>query len=122
MSQPKIRDLVRHRLAESHAVHQSDREMVDRIKSASATLALPHEQHIIERSPHLSLRGATASKLRVPATASDNGDGQSAIERRSSLCQLNILFSKYTLEGETGHPAVQTSFSRLRHLRRAGGL
>jgi hypothetical protein len=29
MSQPKIRDLVRCRLAESHAVHQSDSELVD---------------------------------------------------------------------------------------------
>jgi hypothetical protein len=52
-----------------------------------------------------------ANRLRVPATASDNGDGQAAIERRSSLCQLIILFSKYTLEGETGRSAVQTSFS-----------
>ena len=63
-----------------------------------------------------------ANKLRVQATASDNGDGQSAIERRSSLCQLIILFSKYMLEGETARSTVQTSFSRLRHRRRAGGL
>src|SRR5258706_16285993 len=99
MSQPKIRDLMRRRLVDSHAVHHSDREMVNRIKSVSATPALRNEQQRSERSPHLSWRGAMANRLRVPATANDNGDGQPAIERRSSLCQLIILFSKYTLEG-----------------------
>src|SRR5258706_15859651 len=84
----------------------------------------PYGMSSREVSGHHTFRGEAQwqNGLRVPATANDNGDGQPAIERRSSLCQLVILFSKYTLDGETGRSAVQTSFSRLRHRRRARGL
>ncbi len=60
----------------------------------------PYGMSSREVSGHHTFRGEAQwqNGLRVPATANDNGDGQPAIERRSSLCQLVILFSKYTLE------------------------